>query len=107
MMELIPLHSVTYRYLQGTSMMELNKPTEKISLSQYAALTLTGAIFSRYGLVVTPINYPLTTVNVSVTRHIASNSVTTECASCCLAGRRANGCASPAARCLVLASCYL
>ena len=31
---------------------------------QYGALTLTGAIFSRYGLVVTPINYPLTSVNV-------------------------------------------
>ena len=31
---------------------------------QYSALTLTGAIFSRYGLVVTPINYPLTSVNV-------------------------------------------
>ena len=31
---------------------------------RYSALTLTGAIFSRYGLVVTPINYPLTSVNV-------------------------------------------
>ena len=42
----------------------LDRPTDKISLSQYSALTLTGAIFSRYGLVVTPVNYPLTSVNV-------------------------------------------
>ena len=33
-------------------------------LSSSLQLTLTGAIFSRYGLVVTPINYPLTGVNV-------------------------------------------
>ena len=50
--------------VSGTSMLELDRPTDKISLSQYAALTLTGAIFSRYGLVVTPINYPPTSVNV-------------------------------------------
>ena len=31
---------------------------------RYSALTLTGAIFSRYGLVVTPVNYPLTMVNI-------------------------------------------
>ena len=43
---------------------QLDRPTDKISLTQYAALTLTGAIFSRYGLVVTPINYPLTSVNI-------------------------------------------
>ena len=45
-------------------MLELDRPTDKISLSQYSALTLTGAIFSQYGLVVSPINYPLTSVNV-------------------------------------------
>ena len=34
------------------------------SLDHHAALTVTGALFSRYGLVVTPINYPLTCVNI-------------------------------------------
>ena len=38
-------------------------PTDKISVSQYSAHG-GGALFSRYGLVVTPINYPLTCVNI-------------------------------------------
>mgnify|MGYP001978076233 CR=1 FL=1 len=60
------LLAVPHHASQGTSMLELDRPTDKISLSQYSALTLTGAIFSRYGLVVTPVNYPLTSVNVSI-----------------------------------------
>lgn len=50
--------------ISGASMLELDRPTDKISLSQYSALTLTGMIFSGYGLVVTPVNYPLTCVNI-------------------------------------------
>jgi hypothetical protein len=92
-----PWPPVTKLAISGTSLLELDRPTDKISFSQYAAvsvpspsapcaslgcpglqaepdprsacceipqLTLTGALFSRYGLVVTPINYPLTSVNV-------------------------------------------
>jgi len=59
-----PWPPMTKLAISGTSMLELDRPTDKISLTQYAALTLTGAIFSRYGLVVTPINYPLTSVNI-------------------------------------------
>jgi len=59
-----PWPPMTKLMISGASMLELDRPTDKISLSQYSALTLTGMIFSRYGLVVTPINYPLTTVNV-------------------------------------------
>jgi len=59
-----PWPPATKLMISGASMLELDRPTDKISLSQYGALTLTGAIFSRYGLVVTPINYPLTSVNV-------------------------------------------
>ena len=59
-----PWPPVTKILISGTSMLEYDKPTEKISLSQYSALTLTGLIFSQYGLVVSPINYPLTSVNV-------------------------------------------
>ena len=43
---------------------DADRPTDKISLTQYSALTLTGFIFSFYGLFVTPINYPLTAVNI-------------------------------------------
>ena len=59
-----PWPPVTKLFLSATSLSDLHRPTEKISLTQYAALTLTGFIFTFYGLYVTPINYPLTSVNV-------------------------------------------
>jgi len=59
-----PWPPVTKLFLSAASLTDLFRPTDKISLTQYAALTVTGAIFSKYGLVVTPINYPLTGVNI-------------------------------------------
>ena len=55
---------MTKLFLSAASLTDLHRPTDKISLTQYAALTLTGFIFSFYGLFVTPINYALTAVNV-------------------------------------------
>ncbi|KAL7543169.1 hypothetical protein ACHAXR_012862 [Thalassiosira sp. AJA248-18] len=52
--------------ISGASFMELDRPTEKISLAQYTALTLTGFFFSRYSLLVTPINYTLCSVNIAL-----------------------------------------
>mmetsp|Transcript_27426 Transcript_27426/g.82319 ORF Transcript_27426/g.82319 Transcript_27426/m.82319 type:complete len:260 (+) Transcript_27426:90-869(+) len=52
--------------ISGASMLELDRPVEKISLAQYSALTATGAFFSRYALLVTPINYMLCSVNVAL-----------------------------------------
>ncbi|KAL7566320.1 hypothetical protein ACA910_013643 [Epithemia clementina (nom. ined.)] len=52
--------------ISGASFMELDRPTEKISLAQYTALTLTGFFFSRYALLVTPINYTLCSVNIAL-----------------------------------------
>lgn len=52
--------------ISGASMMDLNIPTDKISLPQYTALTVTGFIFTRYALLVAPINYTLCTVNVAL-----------------------------------------
>jgi len=52
--------------ISGASFLELNRPTDKISLAQYSALTLTGAFFSRYGMLVTPVNYTLVSVNVAL-----------------------------------------
>ena len=45
--------------ISGASMMNLNIPTDKISLPQYTALTVTGLFFSRYSLLVAPVNYTL------------------------------------------------
>ena len=52
--------------ISGASFMDLNRPTDKISIAQYTALTLTGFFFSRYSLLVTPINYTLCSVNVAL-----------------------------------------
>lgn len=52
--------------ISGASFLELDRPTEKISLAQYSALTLTGLFFSRYSLLVVPINYNLSAVNVAL-----------------------------------------
>jgi len=52
--------------ISGASFMDLHRPTDKISLPQYTALTLTGFFFSRYSLLVTPINYTLCSVNVAL-----------------------------------------
>jgi len=59
-----PWPPVTKLFLSAASLTDLHRPTDQISLTQYAALTVTGLIFSQYGLLVTPINYPLTAVNI-------------------------------------------
>ncbi|GAX12687.1 hypothetical protein FisN_15Hh163 [Fistulifera solaris] len=52
--------------ISGASFLELDRPTEKISLAQYSALTVTGLFFSRYSLLIVPINYNLSAVNVAL-----------------------------------------
>jgi Mitochondrial pyruvate carriers len=52
--------------ISGASFFDLNRPTDKISLAQYTALTLTGFFFSRYSLLVKPINYVLCSVNIAL-----------------------------------------
>mmetsp|Transcript_15763 Transcript_15763/g.24510 ORF Transcript_15763/g.24510 Transcript_15763/m.24510 type:complete len:209 (-) Transcript_15763:197-823(-) len=52
--------------ISGASFIDLNLPPDKISLNQYTALTLTEFFFSRYALLVTPINYMLCSVNVAL-----------------------------------------
>jgi hypothetical protein len=53
-------------FISGASFLDLNRPTDKVSLPQYSALTLTGFFFSRYALLVTPINYTLCSVNIAL-----------------------------------------
>jgi hypothetical protein len=52
--------------ISGASFLDLHRPTEKISLPQYTALTFTGLFFTRYALLVTPINYNLCAVNIAL-----------------------------------------
>lgn len=52
--------------ISGASFMDLHRDTDKISIAQYSALTLTGLFFSRYSLLVTPVNYTLCSVNVAL-----------------------------------------
>ena len=52
--------------ISGASFLDLHRPTDTISLPQYSALTLTGFVFTRYALLVTPINYALCSVNLAL-----------------------------------------
>jgi len=52
--------------ISGASFFDLNRPTDKISVSQYSALTLTGCFFTRYALLVVPVNYVLCSVNIAL-----------------------------------------
>jgi len=52
--------------ISGASFMDLDRPTDQISLPQYTALTLTGFFFSRYALLVVPVNYVLSSVNIAL-----------------------------------------
>jgi hypothetical protein len=53
-------------FISGASFMDLHRPTDKISIAQYTALTLTGFFFTRYALLVAPVNYTLCSVNVAL-----------------------------------------
>jgi hypothetical protein len=53
-------------FISGASFLDLQRPTDQISLPQYTALTATGLFFSRYALLVSPINYALCSVNIAL-----------------------------------------
>ena len=52
--------------ISGASFLDLKRPTDQISIAQYSALTLTGAFFTRYALLVSPVNYLLCSVNIAL-----------------------------------------
>jgi len=52
--------------LSINNLMDLDRPTDKISLSQMSALTLTGVLFMRWSFVITPVNYNLFAVNLAL-----------------------------------------
>lgn len=52
--------------LSINNLMDLERPTDKISLSMTSALTLTGCIFMRWSFVITPVNYSLFFVNAAL-----------------------------------------
>lgn len=53
-------------FISGASFMDLNRDTDLISIAQYSALTATGFFFSRYSLLVQPVNYTLCSVNIAL-----------------------------------------
>jgi hypothetical protein len=53
-------------FISGASFMDLSRPTDTISLPQYLALTTTGFFFTRYSLLVSPVNYALCSVNIAL-----------------------------------------
>mmetsp|Transcript_22379 Transcript_22379/g.58321 ORF Transcript_22379/g.58321 Transcript_22379/m.58321 type:complete len:265 (-) Transcript_22379:309-1103(-) len=52
--------------ISGTSFLEYDRPIEKVSIAQYSALTATGFFFTRYALLVRPVNYVLCSVNIAL-----------------------------------------
>ncbi|MBW0478368.1 hypothetical protein O181_018083 [Austropuccinia psidii MF-1] len=52
--------------LVAAGLKDLNRPAEKLSLSQNIALAATGIIWVRYSFVITPVNYSLASVNLFV-----------------------------------------
>ncbi|CAI5438956.1 unnamed protein product [Caenorhabditis angaria] len=52
--------------LVGAGLADLARPAEKLSLYQNTALFFTGLIWTRYCLVITPVNYYLSSVNFFV-----------------------------------------
>ncbi|KNZ54068.1 hypothetical protein VP01_3054g2 [Puccinia sorghi] len=52
--------------LVAAGLKDMQRPAEKLSLSQNIALSATGVIWVRYSFVITPINYSLASVNAFV-----------------------------------------
>ncbi|KAI0301066.1 UPF0041-domain-containing protein [Multifurca ochricompacta] len=52
--------------LVAAGLKDLNRPTERLSISQNLALAATGIIWVRYSFVITPVNYSLAAVNLFV-----------------------------------------
>jgi len=52
--------------LVAAGVKDLQRPAEKLSVSQNVALAATGFIWVRYSLVITPVNYSLAAVNFFV-----------------------------------------
>ncbi|KAG9040536.1 Mitochondrial pyruvate carrier 2 [Tulasnella sp. UAMH 9824] len=52
--------------LVAAGLKDLNRPAEKLSVSQNVALAATGFIWVRWSLVITPVNYSLAAVNFFV-----------------------------------------
>lgn len=52
--------------LSGANMLNLDKPTDTISMAQTCALTATGVIWMRYSFVINPVNYNLAIVNAAL-----------------------------------------
>lgn len=50
--------------LSVNNLLDMDRPVENISLAQTLSLTATGIVWSRWSMVINPINYNLMTVNL-------------------------------------------
>lgn len=57
---------MNFQLLVGAGLGDINKPATQLSFNQSAALAVTGLIWARYSLVITPKNYSLFYVNMFV-----------------------------------------
>ncbi len=49
--------------ISAANIADVNRPVEKMSVPQQTAVAVTGVIWTRYSLVITPVNYNLMAVN--------------------------------------------
>ena len=52
--------------LSISNIMDINRPVDKVSTAQQSALCATGFIWTRYAMVITPVNYNLAAVNATL-----------------------------------------
>lgn len=52
------------QFISLANVSDLNRPPEKLSTAQQVAIAATGIIWSRYSMVITPVNWNLFSVNV-------------------------------------------
>ncbi len=54
----------TLQFISLANVSDLNRPADKLSTSQQIAISATGLIWSRYSMVITPVNWNLFSVNI-------------------------------------------
>lgn len=63
----IHFYAPTFKWgISIANLADINRPTDKMPLSQQLAVSCTGVIWSRYSMVITPKNYNLFTVNIAM-----------------------------------------
>nr|BAN64800.1 conserved hypothetical protein [Babesia bovis] len=63
----IHFYAPTFKWgISIANLSDISRPTDKISLPQQLAVSCTGVIWSRYSMVINPVNYNLLAVNAAM-----------------------------------------